>query len=690
MIELGHIRLQHRTAVHDARNKVRTLAAALGYDAVEATRLAIAVSEAARALRRSGDEPRIAVALELSPAQLVLDFETRGEAPDLARLSGFFDGSRTRIADGFQGVRLVKRLPNLRFEVTDAFVAEQCTRIQNLSREELMAEVQQKNRELEQHSAELEKTVAQRTEELRQAVATAEEASTAKSGFLANMSHELRTPMNAIIGYSEMLMEDAEDDGNQAAVDDLKKIHSAGSHLLSLINDVLDLSKIEAGKMELYLETFEVAELVEGVVSTIDALVKKNSNRLKVEVDRSLDEMHADVTKVRQALFNLLSNAAKFTHDGEIGLLVRADQVDGEPWIQMAVSDSGIGIHPDKIDHVFEEFSQADDSTTRDYGGTGLGLPISRRFCQMMGGDIAVESTVGEGSTFTIRMPVVVQEAPAESEAPTDSPTVVIPEPGDEPVVLVIDDDPSALDLLRRTLQGAGVRVVTAGEGQEALKLARSLHPAAITLDVLMPGMDGWAVLGELKADPETRDIPVIMVTMTDDRNLGYALGATEFLTKPVRRDQLVELLDRYATQGGDRQALVVDDKLENREILRRVLEHEGWRVRDAENGQRALDEVASDPPSLVLLDLMMPVMDGFDFVVEMRRREATSEIPIVVVTAKDVTEEDRQRLNGGVVGLIEREGLDQDSLVELLREHVAVSRARDTSSGPGPAQATD
>jgi len=251
----------------------------------------------------------------------------------------------------------------------------------------------------------------------------------------------------------------------------------------------------------------------------------------------------------------------------------------------------------------------------------------------------------------------------------------VIPEPGDEPVVLVIDDDPSALDLLDRTLQGAGLRIVTAGDGREALKLARTLHPAAITLDVLMPGMDGWEVLSELKADPETRDIPVIMVTMTDDRNLGYALGAAEFLTKPVRRDQLIQLLDRYATGVDERHALVVDDKTENREVLRRALENEGWRVSEAENGQLALDEIASEPPSLILLDLMMPVMDGFEFVLEMRRREAAREIPIVVVTAKDVTEEDRQRLNGGVVGLIERGGLNQDSLAELLREQVAASR---------------
>ena len=233
----------------------------------------------------------------------------------------------------------------------------------------------------------------------------AEAANHAKSGFLANMSHELRTPMNAIIGYSEMLMEDAQDDGNEDTVSDLKKIHSAGTHLLSLINDVLDLAKIESGKMDIYLETFDIPGMVNDVASTIDTLVKKNGNQLKVELDESIGEMRADITKVRQALFNLLSNAAKFTHEGVIALLVRSEQQNGVDWIRMSVSDSGIGIPPEKIDHVFDEFSQADESTTRDYGGTGLGLPISRRFCQMMGGDITVESTIGEGSTFMIRLP---------------------------------------------------------------------------------------------------------------------------------------------------------------------------------------------------------------------------------------------------------------------------------------------
>jgi hypothetical protein len=337
----------------------------------------------------------------------------------------------------------------------------------------------------------------------------------------------------------------------------------------------------------------------------------------------------------------------------------------------MSVSDSGIGSPPEKIDHVFEEFSQADETTTRDYGGTGLGLPISKRFCQLMGGDITLESTVGKGSTFTIRLPLEVELAPEEAE---EAPVAVIPEPGEERVVLVVDDDPNALDLLGRTLQGAGVRVVTASDGREALNLARTLQPAAITLDVLMPGMDGWEVLRELKADPETRDIPVLMVTMTDDRELGYALGATEFLTKPVNRGQLVQLLERYAPEGAERRALVVDDKAENREVLRRALENEGWQVSEAENGRVGLEKVVEQAPSLILLDLMMPVMDGFEFVMEMRKRDASRAIPIVVVTAKDVTDEDRRRLNGDVAGLIQKSGLDREAMLALLREQVTAT----------------
>lgn len=320
--------------------------------------------------------------------------------------------------------------------------------------------------------------------------------------------------------------------------------------------------------------------------------------------------MHADLTKVRQGLFNLLSNAAKFTEGGRIELHVVPDGED----LLFAVKDSGIGIPSDKLANIFDEFSQADESTTRNFGGTGLGLAITQRFCQLMGGDVTVESTVGEGSTFTLRIPVQVEEAESEEQ---DAETAA--ETGEQAnqgrTVLVIDDDPDARELLARTVKAADFGVICAGSGEQALELARTARPSAITLDVLMPGMDGWAVLESLKGDPATRDIPVIMVTMTRDRELGFALGATEFLTKPIDRKRLVSMLSRYAAGADGSDALVVDDSPEVREVVRRALEREGWVVREAANGREALEQVEARLPSLVLLDLMMPIMDGFEFV---------------------------------------------------------------------------
>jgi signal transduction histidine kinase/ActR/RegA family two-component response regulator len=413
----------------------------------------------------------------------------------------------------------------------------------------------------------LEATVAERTGELleergklarsMQDLALARdqalEANRAKSTFLANMSHELRTPLNAIIGYSEMLMEESTEDGFEHLSADLEKIRKAGKHLLTIINDILDLSKIEAGKMELSLETIDLPSLVGDIVATAQPLVAKNDNRLEVVHVTEAGTVYNDVTKLRQIIFNLLSNAAKFTSDGLITLMVRRETVDDQDWVEFVVTDTGIGMTPNQLRHVFREFTQADASTTRKYGGTGLGLPISRRFAQMMGGDISVSSQVSKGSIFTVRVPAKVKDRKRTTDVPEGKqpaqPGAAAPAPVPTPsitTILAIDDDPTVRDLIVRSISKEGFTVVTASGGEEGLRLARELHPQAITLDIMMPTMDGWTVLSALKTDPETADIPVIILTMLDNKNLGFALGATDYLLKPVERARLVALLNRY------------------------------------------------------------------------------------------------------------------------------------------------
>ena len=523
----------------------------------------------------------------------------------------------------------------------------------------------------------LDRKVMERTASLQRATEVAKEANKAKSAFLANMSHELRTPMNAILGYSEMLMEEAEDVGQDDFIPDLQKINQAGNHLLALINDVLDLAKIESGRMEAFGEDLDVGSLIDQVAGTTQPLMGKNNNQFTIERGEQLGTAHQDITKLRQSLLNMLSNAAKFTHEGTITLRAVREKADGVDWLIFSVSDTGIGIPADKLDHVFEEFSQADSSTTRDYGGTGLGLPISRRFCQLLGGDLTVRSNIGEGTTFTMRVPVLLPGVDAETlvevtPVTTDAELEAIRATGAGRTLLVIDDDPEARDIVERFLRKDGFEVVTAGSGEEGLRLAHKLKPVAITLDVMMPDMDGWSVLRALQADPVLRDIPVVMLTIVDDKSKGYALGATNYLTKPVDRDLLHHALARYYNPGESCSVLLVEDDKATREVMARTLEKSTWQVTEAGNGREALDRLAQEKPQLILLDLMMPVMDGFDFLLEMRANPEWEDIPVIVLTAKDLTEDDRRILNGRVKQIVEKGGSTHEQVVSLIHQALA------------------
>ncbi|MBJ6123851.1 response regulator [Microvirga splendida] len=497
-------------------------------------------------------------------------------------------------------------------------------------------------------------------------------ATRAKSQFLTNMSHELRTPLNAIIGITEMLKEEAEETGDRPLVEPLDRIRHAGTHLLALINEILDLAKIEAGKLELHPEEVDLQILLRDAAMTAEPLAKRNDNTIRVEIAADIGRMQTDPVRLRQVLLNLLSNACKFTQGGTVTLKAsRITDREGDR-IAISVHDTGIGMTAEQRDRLFQEFSQADNTTTRKFGGTGLGLAISRRLCRLMGGDITVESVVGVGSTFAVSLPAGGVAGRPRRRPGAGTPAVTSQPLGREQRALIIDDELTSREILRQILTREGFDVVTAESGQEGIEIARRIKPTVITLDVLMPGLDGWSALQQLKRDPELQDIPVIMVTIVDEENQAYALGAAAYLTKPVNRECLLKALAACRTSPANSRVLVVEDDAHTRGWLARILREDGWEVAEAENGRVALERLPLVRPDIVLLDLMMPEMDGFEFVDEIHRKEETRHLPLVVLTAADVDEEAQRRLSGGIRKILQKKLGGRDEVIATLRDVIA------------------
>ena len=597
---------------------------------------------------------------------------------ELAIVGTAFDGERQRLLEDLVG-QFAIALSNV--------IANDRTR-------QLAETLQAKGRELEQQNRTLseQSTALQRQQrELDEKNKDLERASKLKSEFLANMSHELRTPMNSIIGYTDLVLNRASETLDPRHKKNLDKVLGNAQHLLSLINGILDLSKIEAGKMEVYVEEFELPPLLESTATMAEVLLKQKPVKLVQKIDPALPRIRTDKTKLRQIVLNLLSNACKFTEQGEVVLI--AEPIDGrrkgDPnrLLKIEVKDSGIGIAEKDIPIIFEEFRQVDGSSTRKYGGTGLGLAIVKKMVQLMGGEITVSSTLGEGSTFTIVLPLgegaglaagtIALAAPTATtdqklEAVRDrergvlraeSATIKIDDDDGKKVVLVVDDEPDSVILVRENLAGQPYRVVSAFTAEEGLKMAVKLKPFCILLDIMMPDRDGWDLIRDLKANTDTVGIPVVILSIVDNKPLGFSLGVTDYLLKPVEREQLLTTLSRVSIRPV-RDVLVVDDDEGVREILEDMLKKDGYGVALAKNGIEAIAALGRKTPDLVILDLMMPEMDGFEVVRHMRSNPAWAEIPVLICTAKELTGAERADLQRSVSKIVEKGQLQADILL--------------------------
>jgi signal transduction histidine kinase/CheY-like chemotaxis protein len=508
--------------------------------------------------------------------------------------------------------------------------------------------------------------ITARTSEMETSRDEARDANAEKTRFFSNMSHELRTPLNAILGYGEMLAEDCEDLGYDDLLPDLKRITSAGSHLLSLINNILDISKIEAGRMELYITSFEIESMVETIKDVTGPLAIPNNNSFVVNLVDQLGTMNQDETKIRQCLTNFLSNGFKFTSNGTITLDVDTFLQDEIEMIRFAVSDTGEGMSEEGLSKMFREYEQAERSTSAKHGGTGLGLPISKKLAELMGGDVKVTSVVGEGSVFTLYLP---RECAQEFDEVEEGNAIVNLEES-EKVVVLIDDDVIMHDLIRRSLSKIGLTLVGATDSEKGMQMVREMKPKMLLLDVLMPGRDGWSILKECKSNPELADMSIIMVSHFSQDILSKSLGADDYLTKPIDKDLFLATVTRL--MGGaatGKNVLVIDDDADVRDLLSRMLKDSGWIAETAKDGKEGLEKL-STKPSLIVLDLEMPRMDGFEFIeAYMQDFSAEERSPILVYSGKDLTDVQRELLEKNVAGMVRKDEVSMDELSSVVKK---------------------
>jgi len=499
-------------------------------------------------------------------------------------------------------------------------------------------------------SEELDKVLSL-SKDLEAARDEAKEASEAKSKFLANMSHELRTPLNGIIGYADLLLEECEDEGNEMMAEDLTKITQSGSHLLSIINDILDMSKIEAGKMELFVSEFNISDLVEQIKNISQSLADKNNNKIIYEVADGLSSMKGDETRLRQCVVNLISNAVKFTENGTVKVRVESDNKPDEGLI-ISVADTGIGMTEKQLQKIFEDFTQADDETTAKFGGTGLGLAITRNLVTMMQGTVGVESTLDVGSTFTISLPRYLEPKQTVSEE-------IVGDTG--PLVLIVDDDLNIHDLACRILIQNGYRTISATDGSRGIEIAREKNPSLILLDIMMPEKDGWEVLKELRNDADLANIPVLVTSVLEEQKTAEALGARAYVSKPIDKKQLLDTLKSLDIESTSK-VLIIDDDPDVRELVSRMLQNENIETIEARNGQEGI-KMLEQNPDLIILDLEMPVMNGFEFL-----EQTTTNIPIIIFSGLELSKQDVEGLQSQTLGLITKDKLGSgDKLLEAI-----------------------